>query len=229
MILNSFFPMSIAQNIEYFKKTVDGTNCQFMAVTKTKPVPMLLEAYQAGCKVFGENRVQEMVEKYEQLPKDIEWHLIGHLQTNKIKYMASFVSLIHSVDSLKLLQEIDKQAGKSGRVLNCLLQIHIAQEETKFGLSYQEAEELLASSELEQLTNVRIRGLMGMATFTDNQEQIRTEFRGLKQFFDKLAGKPIPANVTMRELSMGMSSDYLIALEEGSTMIRVGSSIFGSR
>ena len=221
--------MSIADNIRTVTQKLEGTHCRLIAVTKTKPIDMLLEAYHAGCKTFGENRVQEMAEKYEQLPKDIAWHLIGHLQTNKVKYMAPFVSLVHSVDSFKLLQEIDRQAAKYNRVIECLLQIYIAREETKFGLSFDEARELLAAPETAALPHVRIVGLMGMATFTDDQAQIRTEFRSLKQFFDALKATPLPGNAEMRELSMGMSGDYDIAVEEGSTMIRVGSSIFGSR
>ncbi len=206
-----------------------NTPCRLVAVTKTKPVSLLLEAYEGGCKRFGENKVQEMVEKYEQLPKGIEWHLIGHLQTNKVKYIAGFVNLIHSIDSLKLLQEVDKQAQKHCRVIPCLLQIHIAREETKFGLSFEEAETLLSSAELPSLSNVRIIGLMGMATFTDNPAQIRDEFRGLKNFFEGVKKGKLPPNAEMAELSMGMSGDYQIAVEEGSTLIRVGSAIFGSR
>ena len=218
--------MSIAQNIQQIQNSL-GSNAKLIAVTKTKPVSMLMEAYEAGFKRFGENKVQEMVTKYEQMPKDIEWHLIGHLQTNKVKYMASFVAMIHSVDSLKLLQEINKQAAKHERVIDCLLQIFIAQEETKFGLSESEAKELLTSDTFKALKNVRIVGLMGMASNTDNLAQIRQEFRGLKQFFDEL-NATICAN-SLSELSMGMSSDYPIAVEEGSTLVRVGSAIFGSR
>ncbi len=221
--------MSIAENIRTVTQKLAGTGCRLIAVTKTKPAAMLLEAYGAGCKTFGENRVQEMVEKYEQLPKDIDWHLIGHLQTNKVKYMAPFVRLVHSVDSFKLLQEIDRQAAKHGRVIECLLQMYIAREETKFGLSFDEARELLAAPATATLAHVRIVGLMGMATFTDDREQIRAEFRSLKQFFDSVKKAPLPANAEMRELSMGMSGDYDIAVAEGSTLIRVGSSIFGSR
>jgi pyridoxal phosphate enzyme (YggS family) len=221
--------MSIAENIRTVTQKLEGTGCRLIAVTKTKPTAMLLEAYDAGCKLFGENRVQEMVEKYEQLPKDIDWHLIGHLQTNKVKYMAPFVRLVHSVDSFKLLQEIDRQAAKNSRVIECLLQLYIAREETKFGLSFDEARELLAAPETAGLAHVRIVGLMGMATFTDDREQIRAEFRSLKQFFDSVKKSPLPANAEMRELSMGMSGDYDIAVAEGSTLIRVGSSIFGSR
>ena len=221
--------MSIAENIRTVTRSLEGTGCRLIAVTKTKPVEMLLEAYHAGCKTFGENRVQEMVEKYERLPKDVAWHLIGHLQTNKVKYAAPFVSLVHSVDSFKLLQEIDRQAARHGRVIECLLQIYIAREETKFGLSFDEARELLASPETAALANVRLVGLMGMATFTDDRDQIRAEFRSLKQFFDALKKGSLPANADMRELSMGMSGDYDIAVEEGSTLIRVGSALFGGR
>jgi pyridoxal phosphate enzyme (YggS family) len=221
--------MSIARQIASLQQKLSGTGCRLVAVTKTKPVEMLLEAYHAGCKTFGENRVQEMVGKYEELPKDIEWHLIGHLQTNKVKYIAPFVSLIHSVESFRLLQEIDKQATKNNRIIPCLLQMYIAQEETKFGLFPEEAEALLASADVAGLAGIRIVGLMGMATFTDNREQIRAEFRSLKQLFERLKKGPLPANAEMRELSMGMSGDFDIAVEEGSTMIRVGSSIFGSR
>ncbi|GAB4041235.1 YggS family pyridoxal phosphate-dependent enzyme [Spirosoma gilvum] len=203
-------------------------NAKLIAVTKTKPVALLREAYVAGCHRFGENKVQEMVEKQPQLPADIEWHLIGHLQSNKVKYIAPFVALIHSIDSLKLLQEVNKQATKHNRIINCLLQIYIADEETKFGLSPDEAEALLKAPELDMLSNIRLIGLMGLATNTDDEAQIRQEFRGLKQLFDRLAQIEHPF-VRFRELSMGMSGDYRIALEEGSTMIRVGSAIFGSR
>lgn len=188
-----------------------------------------MEAYEAGCKMFGENKVQEMVGKYEVLPKDVEWHLIGHLQTNKVKYITPFVGLIHSIDSFKLLQEVDKQAQKVNRTIRCLLQIHIAEEETKFGLSYEEAESLLQMPQLPGLQHIKIVGLMGMATFTDNTDQVRKEFRGLKTFFDKMKSQVLPPNVEVMELSMGMSGDYQIAVEEGSTLIRVGSSIFGAR
>ena len=216
--------MSIAENIQRIKAEI-APNARLIAVTKTKPVEMLMEAYEAGFKRYGENKVQEMVTKYEQMPKDIEWHLIGHLQTNKVKYIAPFVALIHSVDSFKLLQEINKQAAKNNRVIDCLLQIFIAQEETKFGLSEEEANELLASDEFKALENVRIVGLMGMASNTENEDQVRREFRGLKQFFDSLRA----AHSSITELSMGMSGDYLLAVQEGSTLVRVGSAIFGSR
>lgn len=187
-----------------------------------------MEAYEAGFKRYGENKVQEMVAKYEALPRDIEWHMIGHLQSNKIKYIVPFVALIHSVDSFRLLKEINKQAAKAGRVIDCLLQMYIAEEETKFGLSEEEAVEILASPELEQLTHIRIVGLMGMATNTDDEAQIRKEFRRLKSLFDEFRTYE-SERVAMRELSMGMSSDYPIAVEEGSTLVRVGSAIFGAR
>ncbi|MCS6832948.1 MAG: YggS family pyridoxal phosphate-dependent enzyme [Flammeovirgaceae bacterium] len=219
----------LKENIEKIRKQLEGTSCKLVAVTKTHPVELLMEAYQLGLKVFGENKVQEMVDKAEKLPKDIEWHLIGHLQTNKVKYIAPFVSLIHSVDSLKLLQEINKRAQQNNRIQDCLLQVFIAQEETKFGLSEEELYQLLESDILPTLQNVRIKGLMGMATNTDNQAQIRQEFRRLKQIFDKVKATYTGKNLEIKELSMGMSSDYPIALEEGSTIIRVGSAIFGHR
>jgi PLP dependent protein len=222
--------MNIAKNIEKINSSLSGTDARLIAVTKTKPIQDLQEAYQANCKIFGENKVQEMVQKWEVLPKDIEWHLIGHLQSNKVKYMAPFVSVIHSIDSLKLLQEVDKQALKNNRTIDCLLQIYIAQEETKFGLSQEEALEVLASEEFKLLQNIRIVGVMGMATNTDDQEQVRLEFRSLKLFFDQLKSTlPAMNNVSLKEISMGMSGDYLIATEEGSTLVRVGSAIFGSR
>lgn len=222
--------MSIAQNIQKINAELTETSARLIAVTKTKPVADLQIAYDGNCKIFGENKVQEMVEKWEVLPKDIEWHLIGHLQSNKVKYMSSFVSMIHSIDSLKLLQEVDKQALKNNRIIDCLLQIYIAQEETKFGLSEDEAREILNSEEFKTMKNVRIVGVMGMATFTDNQEQIRLEFRGLKAFFETLKLQySVTENLQLKEVSMGMSGDYLIAAEEGSTLVRVGSAIFGSR
>jgi len=196
-----------------------------IVVTKTYPPELILQAYDAGHKIFGENKVNEMLEKYEALPKDIEWHFIGHLQTNKVKYIASFVKLIHSVDSLKILQEINKQALKNKRVIDCLLQIYIAKEKTKFGMDQIEAEELLLSEELKKLQSIRIIGLMGMATNTDNLEQVRNEFRSLKTFYDKLQNR----NHNLQILSMGMSNDYTLAIEEGSNMIRIGRAIFGKR
>lgn len=196
-----------------------------VAVSKTKPNEALLEAYESGQRVFGENKVQEMVQKWETLPKDIQWHMIGHVQRNKVKYMAPFVSLIHGVDSFRLLKEINKQAEKHDRVIDCLLQMHIAREETKFGLDDEELEALLTHPEFSSLQNVRIVGLMGMATFTENQDQIRSEFAYLKSKYD-LVVKQLPS---VHILSMGMSGDYPIAIDEGSSMVRIGSSIFGSR
>ena len=199
-----------------------------IAVTKTKPVALLQEAYDAGSRDFGENRVQEMAEKQPQLPADLHWHQIGHLQTNKVKYIAPFVHLIHAVDSLKLLDEINRQAAKNQRVINCLLQIYIADEDTKFGLLPDEARALLNNSVFATLTNVCITGLMGLATNTDNTAQVRQEFRSLKMLYDKLATIR-RTNVQFDTLSMGMSGDYPIAVDEGSTMVRVGSAIFGAR
>lgn len=217
----------ISDTIRLIESQLQG-KAKLIAVTKTKPVPLLQEAYDAGSRRFGENKVQEMVEKQPQLPADVEWHLIGHLQTNKVKYIAPFVAVIQSVDSLKLLQEINKQAAKYDRIIDCLLQIHIAEEETKFGFSPDEAEALLNMPALDQLLNIRIVGLMGLATNTDNEEQIRREFRALKQLYDKLTVMQ-RLNVQFSELSMGMSGDYRIAVDEGSTMVRVGSAIFGNR
>lgn len=205
-----------------------GSRAKLVAVTKTKPVALLQEAYDAGCRLFGENKVQEMADKQPQLPADVQWHMIGHLQSNKVKYIAPFVSLIHTVDSLKLLQEINKQAARHNRVIDCLIQIYIADEETKFGLSADEAQTLLNAAELDSLAHVRIIGLMGLATNTDDTEQVRLEFRGLRQLYDSLAAIQRPM-IRFSELSMGMSGDYHIAIEEGSTLIRVGSAIFGSR
>ena len=200
-----------------------------VAVSKTKPNEAILEAYEAGQRIFGENKVQEMVAKYEALPKDIQWHLIGHLQTNKVKYMASFVALIHGVDSLKLLQEINKQAAKHERVIDCLLQVHIAQEDTKFGFDAEELQAVLDDEALENLKNIKIVGLMGMATFTEDENQIRHEFESLKHLFDTQLAISKRSNVEAKICSMGMSNDYAIAIEAGSTMIRVGSKIFSGR
>lgn len=219
--------MSISFNLHKIKSSLPP-QVTLIAVTKTHPVNKLQEVYDAGHKIFGENKVQELVDKHEVLPKDIEWHLIGHLQSNKVKYIAPFVSLIHSVDSLKLLQEINKQAEKNNRIINCLLQIYIAKEETKFGLSFEEAEQLIASAELKDLKNIKITGFMGMATNTDKKEQIVNEFKSLKTFYDQFSNFSI-FNFQLSNLSMGMSSDYQLAIEQGSTMIRVGSSIFGQR
>ncbi len=218
---------SISKNLYKIKSSLPE-NVTLVVVTKTQPIDKIHEVYLSGHKIFAENKVQELVDKYEQLPKDIEWHLIGHLQTNKVKYIAPFVHLIHSVDSLKLLQEINKQALKNNRIIKCLLQIYIANEETKFGLDFNEAEQLLKSNELAELKNISIVGLMGMATYTEDKAQIKKEFHSLKLFFDKLKQHET-LNLKLDILSMGMSSDYQLAIEEGSTMIRVGSSIFGER
>jgi pyridoxal phosphate enzyme (YggS family) len=216
--------MSIAENLKHIRQSLPP-HVHLVAVSKTKSQEEIMQAYQAGQRIFGENKVQEMVAKWEALPRDIEWHMIGHLQRNKVKYMAPFVSLIHGVDSLRLLREIDKRASQNQRVVDCLLQVHIARESTKFGFDGQELGELLESSLLKELPHVCIRGLMGMATFTDDQEQVRLEFRNLKAHFEKLQEHVNTADT----LSMGMSGDYRIAIEEGSTMVRIGSSIFGPR
>lgn len=219
--------MSIQTNLQRIKSTLPE-NVTLVAVSKTKPVSDLMQAYEAGQRIFGENKIQEMVEKWEQMPKDIQWHMIGHVQTNKVKFMAPFVSLIHGVDSLKLLQEINKQAQKNNRIIDCLLQIHIAEEETKFGFDEEELEILLNSIEFQEMKNIRILGLMGMATFTDNQEKVKQEFTHLKAIFDSIQMQSVPT-LNFSTLSMGMSGDYKLAIECGSNMIRVGSSIFGSR
>ena len=225
--------MSIADNINNLKKETAGDDVKLIAVSKTKPIEVLQEAYDAGQRVFGENNVQELVEKHEKIDAlggdFAEWHLIGHLQTNKVKYIAPFISLIQSVDSLKLLQEIDKQGAKNKRVIDCLLQIYIADEETKFGLGFDEAIELLRSEEFAELKNIRIVGLMGIATNTDNEKQLKDEFYELHTFFDGIKSSFFRKEDSFKELSMGMSSDYKIAIEEGSTMIRIGSLIFGQR
>lgn len=219
--------MSIAQNLLNIKSQLPN-NVTLVAVSKTKPVADLMEAYNSGQRIFGENKIQEMTDKWEQMPKDIQWHMIGHVQTNKVKFMAEYVSLIHGVDSLKLLQEINKQSLKHNRVIDCLLQIYIANEETKFGLDEKELAELISSSEFKELQNIRIVGLMGMATFTDNQNQIKGEFQHLKEIFDNTS-KLETLNLILETLSMGMSGDYELAIECGSTMVRIGSSIFGMR
>ena len=200
-----------------------------IAVSKTKPVTDLQEAYDAGQRIFGENKALEMRDKYQQLPEDIEWHFIGHLQTNKIKYIAPFVKLIHSVDSQSLLEAVNKEALKNNRVIDCLLQFHIAQEDTKFGLDMEEAKAMLESECFGNLKNIRIVGVMGMATFTDDAAHVREEFRSLKSIFDTLKENYFKDEVAFKEISMGMSGDYPIAIEEGATMVRVGSSIFGAR
>ena len=202
---------------------------QLIAVSKTKPVEAVLQAYGAGQRLFGENKVQEMCTKYEKLPKDIAWHLIGHLQTNKVKFIAPFVAMIHAVDSLKLLREINKEAKKNGRVIDCLLQFHIAQEESKFGLNFEEATELLKNESYFEMENIRIVGVMGMASFTEDKEKIADEFRTLYNYFQVIKSHHFKFNPDFKEISMGMSGDYQIAIAQGSTMIRVGSSIFGGR
>lgn len=202
---------------------------RLVAVSKFHPNEAIEEAYRAGQRIFGESKVQEMTDKHESLPKDIEWHFIGHLQTNKIKYMAPYVAMIHGIDSYKLLVEVNKQATKAGRIINCLLQLHIAQEETKFGFSFDECREMLTSGEWRTLTNIRICGLMGMATNTDSEEQIAKEFRSLSDFFNELKTDFFANQPDFRELSMGMSHDYPIAIATGSTLVRVGSKIFGER
>ena len=204
-------------------------NVKLIAVSKTKPASDIQTLYDAGQRAFGENKVQELVEKYEVLPKDIEWHLIGHLQSNKVKYIAPFVHLIHGVDSFKLLKEINKEGGKCKRIIPCLLQFHIAQEETKFGFSFEEAQEMLESNEFVELQNVAIYGVMGMASFTENENQIHEEFQTLHNYFQLIKSHYFKFNPEFKELSMGMSGDYKIAMEEGSTLVRVGSTIFGSR
>ncbi|GAB3720150.1 YggS family pyridoxal phosphate-dependent enzyme [Flavobacterium koreense] len=203
-------------------------NVTLVAVSKTKPVADLMEAYNAGQRVFGENYVQELVEKHEALPKDIQWHFIGHLQSRKVKLIAPFVNLIHGVDSLKLLHEINKEAQKNNRVIDCLLQIFIAEEESKFGLDEKELTEIISSEEFKNLKNIRIIGLMGMATFTENHNQIKKEFQNLKTVFDKVSELKTE-NCQLNTISMGMSGDYQLAIECGSTMVRIGSSIFGNR
>ena len=219
--------MSIQENLLQIKSQLPS-NITLVAVSKTKPVEDLMEAYNAGQRIFGENKIQEMTEKWQQMPKDIEWHMIGHVQSNKVKYMVPYVKLIHGVDSLKLLKEINRQAVRWRKNINCLLQIHIAEEETKFGLNENELIDLLNSYEFKEMTNIKVIGLMGMATFTDNQGQIKKEFQNLKNIFDKLQQLEI-LNLKLETLSMGMSGDYQLAIDCGSTMVRIGSSIFGTR
>lgn len=224
--------MSISDNLSVILNQLKNSSAKLIAVTKTRSIEELQETYQAGIIDFGENRVQEMIEKYEQLPKDIRWHQIGHLQTNKVKYIAPFVFLIHSVDSFKLLKEINTQAAKNNRIIDCLLQMYIAQEETKFGLDQEEVLSMVQLDAFKELKNIRIVGLMGMASFTENEEQIRKEFNSLHLFFEQLKSDQIglaTGLVEWKELSMGMSSDYLLAAELGSTLVRVGSAIYGAR
>ncbi|MFT6716114.1 MAG: pyridoxal phosphate enzyme (YggS family) [Saprospiraceae bacterium] len=219
--------MSISTQLHQIKHALPSS-VNLVAVSKTKPNEMLLEAYEAGQRIFGENKVQELARKHEDLPKDIEWHMIGHLQSNKVKYIAPFVSLIHAVDSTKLLKEINKQGKKNDRIINVLLQVHIAQEETKFGFDAREIKQMISSSEFAEYNNIQIKGVMGMATNTTDQSQIATEFGNLKSLFDELKSI-VFSETAFTEISMGMSGDYKIAVEQGSTMVRVGSAIFGSR
>ncbi len=221
--------MSIADNIKSLKNETESIHVTLIAVSKTKSNDDILQAYHAGQRLFGENMVQELVEKHESLPKDIEWHLIGHLQTNKVKYIAQFISMVQSVDSLKLLQEIDKHAGKNNRVIDCLLQVYIADEETKYGLGFDELIELLRSEEFTNLQHIRIRGLMGIATNTENEKQLKDEFYELRTFFEGVKQSFFRKESSFDTLSMGMSSDYKIAIENGSNMVRLGSTIFGQR
>ncbi len=220
--------MDIGKNIFELKKSLPA-GTKLVAVTKTKPPEIILEAYRSGHKIFGENKVQELIQKYEELPKDIEWHFIGHLQSNKVKYIAPFVTMIHGIDSFKILNVVNKDAKKSNRVISCLLQFHIASEPEKFGLSEEEAFVILNSDSFAKMKNVSVSGVMGMATFTDDLILVRNEFRALKEIFKKLKNQFFSANSEFKEISMGMSDDYLIAVEEGSTIVRVGSKIFGSR
>lgn len=220
--------MDIAGNLNTIKKNLPA-NVRLVAVSKTKPNKDILDVYNSGHKIFGENKVQDLVQKYEQLPKDIEWHFIGHPQTNKVKNIAPFIHLIHGVDSLKLLKVIDAEAKKNNREIACLLQFHIAEEDTKFGLTLSEAREILENSEFKSFKYVVVSGVMGMATFTDNTEQVRNEFKALKAIFKTLKNEYFSGVKSFTEISMGMSDDYQIAIEEGSTMIRVGSKIFGKR
>ena len=220
--------MSIRDNILNYNNKITG-NARLIAVSKTKPIEDLQEAYEAGQRLFGENKALEMRDKHEILPKDIRWHFIGHLQTNKVKYIAPFVELIHSVDSLNLLKQINKEAIKNNRVIDCLLQIDIAHEETKFGLEENEAEELLSSEEFAELKNVRICGLMGIGSITDDKNKTKKEFNNLKKYFDETKNKFFNSKTYFCELSMGMSQDFELAIEEGATLVRIGSSIFGAR
>ncbi|WP_421919031.1 YggS family pyridoxal phosphate-dependent enzyme [Marinifilum sp.] len=220
--------MSIPQRIKQILDTIPE-NVTLVAVSKTKPSEDIMEAYESGYRIFGENKPQELTRKYNELPKDIEWHMIGHLQSNKVKYIAPFVSLIHAVDSIKLLKEINKQAEKNERVIDCLLQFHIAQENTKFGLDIDETKEIFNSEDFKNLKNIRIVGVMGMATYTDDENQVRSEFRNLKMIYSELKENYYRAEDSFAQISMGMSGDYNLAVEEGSTMIRIGSNIFGAR
>lgn len=220
--------MSIQENIKQIKSNIPNY-VKLVTVSKTKPSEDILEAYEIGQRIFGENKVQDLVKKYDELPKDIEWHYIGHLQSNKIKFIAPFISLIHAVDSLKLLKKIDVEAKKNNRKISCLLQMHIAKEDTKFGLNLKEIKEILDSEDFKSLNNISISGLMGMATYSDNNEEVKSEFDYLKSCFDELKHNYFINSSEFKEISMGMSGDYKIAIKSGSTMIRIGSLIFGAR
>ncbi|MCK9611502.1 MAG: YggS family pyridoxal phosphate-dependent enzyme [Bacteroidales bacterium] len=220
--------MKISDNIEIVLKQIPS-DVKLLAVSKKQPVKRIFEAYYAGQRIFGENRVQELIEKQPHLPSDIEWHMIGHLQTNKVKYIAPFISCIHSVDSLKLLTEINKEALKNNRMIDCLFEFHIASEESKFGLSINDAHEIMTSEDFIKMKNIRICGVMGMASFVDDEKIVRNEFKTLKRCFDELKLTYFTNVVTFQEISMGMSSDFKIAIEEGSTIVRVGTAIFGER
>lgn len=221
--------MTIKNNIIEFQNKLKIPSCKLIAVSKTKPVQTIREAYDAGLRIFGENKAQELAIKQKSLPDDIQWHMIGHLQRNKVKLIAPFVHLIHAVDSSRLLREINKHGEKNKRTINCLLQVHIATEEAKFGFNENELLDLINDSELATFNSIKIQGLMGMATFTNNMDEIRIEFRKLKNLLDRIKTMNLPQNVNMQELSMGMTNDYAVAIEEGSTMIRVGTAIFGER
>ncbi|WP_425638321.1 YggS family pyridoxal phosphate-dependent enzyme [Algoriphagus yeomjeoni] len=221
--------MDIKANLEKVKKTFINQECFLVAVSKTKPLEDLKVAYSAGIRDFGENKVQELQAKQPEMQADVHWHMIGHLQSNKVKYIAPFIHLIHGVDSFKLLKEINKQGKKVDRKINVLLQMHIAEEESKFGFDSKELNEMLSNPDFLNLSHVIIQGLMGMATFTENKDQVRKEFKGLKTLFEELKGRELPGFVQLKDISMGMSGDYLIAQEEGSTMVRIGSAIFGER
>ena len=221
--------MNIADNINKYLAEIGNRNCELVAISKKKPTSIIFDAYNSGQRIFGENKVQELVEKQGQLPQDIEWHMVGHLQTNKVKHIAPFVDLIHSVDSFKLLKEINKQGEKHNRIISCLLQVHIAEEETKFGLSKEELFKLMEEVTYSDFRYIKIVGLMGMATYTSDVELIRNEFRNLKQILNEASEKYKHDLIDLKELSTGMSGDYKIAIEEGSTMIRIGTGVFGAR
>lgn len=220
--------MSVKENIEKYRSILPE-NVILVAVSKTKPNSLVMEAYEAGQRIFGENKVQDLSAKQVELPQDIQWHFIGHLQRNKVKFIAGFVDTIHAVDSLRLLKEIDKQAVKNDRIINCFLQFHIAEEESKFGLSFDSAKEILDSNEFAQMKNIKITGVMGMATLSDDKDKVRKEFATLKKYFDRLKEDYFSSSDSFKEISMGMSADFQLAIEEGSTMVRIGTGIFGAR